>query len=316
MRTSLVRSRKLASIALGVGNTPLLRLSRIGREAPSVEIYAKLELANPGGSVKDRAALRMIQVAAEDGRLTHDKILIDATSGNTGVAYSLYGAALGFRVALVIPSNVSRARIDIARAFGTELIFSDPLEGSDGAIRRVREIVQADPDRYFYADQYENPDNPLAHYYGTGVEILDAVGDRITHFVAGLGTTGTMMGTARRLREHTRPIRCVAVEPTEALHGLEGLKHLPSSLVPKIHDASGYDETFRVATEDGWDMADRLAREEALHVGHSAGAAIFAALEIAKKLDAEGQGGCVVAIVPDRGDRYFAPMKWEKRYEW
>jgi cysteine synthase B len=306
----------LPSVALAVGDTPLLRLESIGRDAPSVEIYAKLEFANPGGSVKDRAALRMMQVALADGRLTRDKILIDSTSGNTGVAYSLFGAALGVRVTLVMPSNVTKARKDISRAFGTEIVFSDPMEGSDGAIRLARRIVEENPGKYFYPDQYSNPDNPAAHYHGTGREILEALGDRITHFVAGLGTTGTMMGTARRLREHTRPIRCIAVEPAEALHGLEGLKHLESSLVPPIHDAAGYDETMRISTEDGWDMADRLARDEALHVGHSGGAAVFAALEVAKRLHREQGGGCVVTIIPDRGDRYFAPMKWEKRYVW
>jgi cysteine synthase B len=299
-----------------VGDTPLIRLSRLGREAPSVEIYAKLEFANPGGSVKDRAALRMMLSALKDGRLSEGKTLIDSTSGNTGVAYSLFGAALGCRVALVMPSNVTKARKDITQAFGTEIIYSDPMEGSDGAIRHVREIVAKDPDRYFYPDQYSNPDNPLAHYHGTAVEILDAVGDRITHLVAGLGTSGTIMGTSRRLREHSRRIRCIAVEPADALHGLEGLKHLPSSIVPPIHDGAGYDETMRVTTEDGWDMADRLAREEALHVGHSSGAAVFAAVELAKKLHAAQEGGCVVTIVADRGDRYFAPMRWEKRYVW
>jgi cysteine synthase B len=306
----------MASVADAVGDTPMVRLSRVAREAPSVEVYAKLELANPGGSVKDRAALRMMSRAAADGRLTSDRTLIDSTSGNTGVAYSIFGAAMGFKVALVMPSNVSKPRKDIARAFGTEILFSDPMEGSDGAIRRVREIVAAEPDRYFYPDQYSNPDNPLAHYHGTGLEILDAVGDRITHFVAGLGTSGTIVGTSRRLKEHARPIRCVAVEPADALHGLEGLKHLPSSLVPGIHDPAAYDETFRVTTEDGWDMADRLAREEALHVGHSSGAAVFASVELAKRLHREQGGGCIVTIICDRGDRYFAPMKWEKRYLW
>ena len=316
MRSSLVRSRKLGSVAEAVGNTPLVRLHRVGRDAPSVEIYAKLEFCNPGGSVKDRAALRMMTEAIKSSALTPDKILIDSTSGNTGVAYSMFGASLGVRVQLVMPSNVSKPRKDIAAAFGTEILFSDPMEGSDGAIRRVREIVAAEPDKYFYPDQYSNPNNPLAHYHGTGAEILDAVGDRITHFVTGLGTSGTIMGTSRRLREHTHPIRCIAVEPADALHGLEGLKHLPSSLVPPIHDAHGYDETFRVTTEDGWDMADRLAQDEALHVGHSSGANVFAALEIAKRLHAEGRGGCVVTILCDRGDRYFLPMKWEKRYTW
>ncbi|WP_437752737.1 PLP-dependent cysteine synthase family protein [Sorangium sp. So ce1389] len=316
MRHALVRSRRMASVIDAVGDTPLVRLSRVGRETPSVEVYAKLEFTNPGGSVKDRAALRMMSRAAADGRLTSQKTLIDSTSGNTGVAYSLFGAAMGFKVALVMPSNVSKARKDIARAFGTELIFSDPMEGSDGAIRLVRELVQKDPERYFYPDQYSNEDNPLAHYHGTAREILDAVGDRITHFVAGVGTSGTIVGTSRRLREHHRPIRCIAVEPEDALHGLEGLKHLPSSLVPAIHDAAAYHETMRISTEQGWDMSDRLAREEALHVGHSGGASVFAAFEIAKRLHSEQQGGCVVAIVPDRGDRYFAPMKWEKRYIW
>ncbi len=312
----LVRARRLDRVVDAVGDTPLLRLERVGREAPSVEVYAKLELANPGGSVKDRAASRMMLRALADGRLSPGKTLIDSTSGNTGVAYSLFGASLGVPVALVMPSNVSRARKDIAKAFGTEIVFSDPMEGSDGAIRKVREIVAKDPERYFYPDQYANPDNPDAHYHGTGAEILDALGDRITHFVAGIGTSGTIMGTSRRLREHARPVRCVAVEPADALHGLEGLKHLPTSLVPAIHDARGYDETIRVTTEDGWDMADRLLREEAIHVGHSSGANVFAALEIAKTLHAKGEGGCVVAIVCDRGDRYFEPMKWERRYVW
>jgi cysteine synthase B len=313
---TLVRSRKLRGVIEGVGQTPLVRLRRVASEAPSVEVWAKLEFANPGGSVKDRAASRMMTTAIADGRLTPDKILIDSTSGNTGVAYSLFGAALGVRVQLVMPSNVSKPRKDIARAFGTEIIFSDPMEGSDGAIVQCRRIALADPDKYFYPDQYGNPDNPGAHYHGTAVELLDVLGDRLTHFVAGIGTSGTIVGTSRRLHEHTRPIRCIAVEPTEALHGLEGLKHLPSSLVPAIHDGAAYDETMRVTTEDGWDMSDRLAAEEALYVGHSSGANVFAAVEVAKKLHAAGQGGCVVAIVCDRGDRYFAPMKWEKHYVW
>ena len=237
-----------------------------------MKIYLKLEFANPGGSVKDRPALQMMRDAIADGRLTKDKILIDATSGNTGVAYSLFGAALGYRVALVMPSNVSQARKDITQAFGTELIFSDPMEGSDGAIRLVRKIVDESPDEYFYPDQYRNPSNPRAHYLGTGREILEQVGDEITHFVTGLGTSGTMMGTTRRLHEHTRKVSCIAVEPAEALHGLEGLKHMDSSIVPEIYDPSLPDEHMVVGTEDGWDMADRLAREEGLHVGHSTGA--------------------------------------------
>ncbi len=283
--------RRIESVIDAVGNTPLVRLRHVAAGAPGVAVYAKLELANPGGSVKDRPALRMMQDALRDGRLTSDKTLIDSTSGNTGVAYSLYGAALGIRVKLVMPLNVSKPRKDIARAFGTEILFSDPMEGSDGAIREVRKIVEANPEKYFYPDQYANPSNPGAHYDGTGREILDAVGDRITHFVAGLGTTGTMMGTTRRLKEHTRAIRCVAVEPTEALHGLEGLKHLATSLVPPIYDPSVPDEILPVTTEDGWIMADRLAREEGLSVGHSSGANVFAAVKIAERAQREQGGG-------------------------
>jgi cysteine synthase B len=311
-----VTARRIESVIDAVGRTPLVRLRRVARDVSDVEVWAKLEFANPGGSVKDRPALRMMLDALADARLTHDKTLIDSTSGNTGVAYSLFGAALGVRVRLVMPSNVSKARKDIARSFGTEIIFSDPMEGSDGAIRLVRDIVAKDPGRYFYPDQYSNPSNWRAHYDGTGAEIVAALGDRITHFVAGLGTTGTMMGCARRLHEHHRPVQCIAVEPAEALHGLEGLKHLESSLVPPIYDANVPDRMLRVTTEDGWDMADRLAREEGLHVGHSSGANVFAALKVAEEAQRAGRGGCVVAIVCDRGDRYFAPMKWERRYVW
>ncbi len=312
----LLRAKRIESVLQAVGNTPLVRLRCLTKNAPDIKVYAKLEFANPGGSVKDRAASRMMTDALADGRLTRDKILIDSTSGNTGVAYSLFGAALGVKVRLVMPSNVSRARKDIARAFGTEITYSDPMEGSDGAIHLVRKLVSENPDQYFYPDQYSNPSNPLAHYEGTGNEILDCLGDELTHFVAGLGTTGTMMGTARRLKEHHRPIRCIAVEPDDALHGLEGLKHLPSSLVPAIYDPLRADETVRVSTEDGWDMADALAREEGLHVGHSSGANVFAAIRVAEQLQREKRSGCVVAIVCDRGDRYFAPLKWEKRYIW
>jgi len=311
-----LRTRRMESVTEAVGDTPLLRLRIVTKNAPDVPVYAKLEFENPGGSVKDRAALRMIEDALKDGRLRKGKTLIDSTSGNTGVAYSLFGAALGIPVKLVMPSNVSKARKDIAKAFGTEIIWSDPLEGSDGAIVLAKKIVDEDPAKWFYPDQYANPSNPLAHYHGTGPEILRDVGDSITHFVAGLGTSGTMMGTARRLKEHHRPIRCVAVEPDSPLHGLEGLKHMASSVVPAIYDRAAHDETVHVTTEDGWDMADTLARDEGLHVGHSAGANIFCAVKIAERLQHEGQPGCVVVIVPDRGDRYFSPLRWEKKYVW
>jgi len=308
--------KRLDSVVDAVGNTPLVRLRHVGRETPGVKLYLKLEYMNPGGSVKDRAALQMMQDAIADGRLTADRTLIDSTSGNTGVAYSLFGAALGYRIALVMPANVSQARKNITRAYGTELIFSDPMEGSDGAIIHCRKIVAADPDKYFYPDQYSNPSNPLAHYLGTGRELLEQVGDELTHFVAGMGTTGTIMGTTRRLKEHSRPVTCVAVEPSEALHGLEGLKHMESSIVPGIYDPKVPDEVLRVGTEDGWDMAERVAAEEGLHVGHSTGANVFGALVLAQRLAARGEEGCIVAIACDRGDRYFAPRRWEKFYEW
>jgi cysteine synthase B len=306
------RFKRIDSIVEAVGNTPLVRLRSIERDNPGVKIYLKLEYLNPGGSVKDRPALNMMRDAIADGRLTKDKILVDATSGNTGVAYSLFGACLGHKVALVMPSNVSQARKNITSAFGTELIFSDPMEGSDGAIRHVRKLVSDFPDKYFYSDQYSNPSNPGAHYKGTGREILEQVGDEITHFVAGLGTSGTMMGTTRRLREHTHKVTCVAAEPAEALHGLEGLKHMASSIIPAIYDEKLPDEILPVPTESGWDMADRISRDEGLHVGHSTGANVWAATQLAKRV----KEGCIVTIACDRGDRYFAPMRWEKHYEW
>lgn len=314
----LHRARTLDRVLDAIGKTPLVRLARLAelRDAPDVKVYAKLEFANPGGSVKDRAARQMILDALADGRLSRDKILVDSTSGNTGVAYAMIGAALGLKIELVMPRNVTEPRKRVARAYGAKLTFSDPMEGSDGAIREVRKMVEAEPDRYFYPDQYSNPSNPGAHYLGTGVEILDDLGRELTHFVAGLGTSGTMMGTTRRLKEAPFPIRCVAVEPDQPLHGLEGLKHMASSLVPAIYDPDVPDEIMPVGTEEGWDMADRLAREEGLHVGHSSGANVWAAVQIAKQHLAAGKPACIVAIVCDRGDRYFAPMKWEKSYVW
>lgn len=307
-----MRFRRLESIADAVGETPLVRLRSLEKDAPGSKIYLKLEYTNPGGSIKDRPALRMIKDAMADGRYTRDKILIDATSGNTGVAYSLFGAAFGMKVNLVMPGNVSKARKDITQAYGTELVFSDPMEGSDGAIRLVRKLVAENPDRYFYCDQYSNPSNPLAHYHGTGREILEQVGDEITHFVASLGTSGTAMGTTRRLREHTRKVICVAAEPSEAMHGLEGLKHMASSIVPKIYDPTLPDENLPVETDDGWDMSERLLEQEGIFVGHSTGANVHAALVLAKR----APGSTVVTIACDRGERYFTPMKWEKHYEW
>ncbi len=322
MTLRLHRSRRLANILDQIGNTPLLKLKKVTAKFPDVEVYVKLEFMNPGGSVKDRPALFMVKDAIEKGQLTRDKILIDATSGNTGVAYSMIGAAMGYRVQLVLPKNASQARKDITQAYGTELIYSSPMEGSDGAIRLVRKLVEENPDTYFYADQYSNPNNPLAHYHTTGGEILDALGDKLTHFVAALGTSGTAMGTTRRLHEanldptRKNKIYCVAAEPAEAMHGLEGLKHMASSIVPGIYDPDLPDEIMPIGTEDGWDMSERVAEEEGLFVGHSGGANIAAALKLAERAQKENGGGCIVTVACDRGDRYFDPVRWEKNYKW
>jgi cysteine synthase B len=306
----------IESLARAVGNTPLVRLRRIGAELPGIRIYVKCEFMNPGGSVKDRAALRMIETAVADGRLGPGRTLIDSTSGNTGVAYAWVCAALGLRCALVMPRNVSAARKRIARAFGAEIIFSDPLEGSDGAIRKARELIAADPDRWFYPDQYGNPDNPRAHELGTAIEITEALDGRVSAFVAGIGTSGTVMGTTRGLRALIPGVRCYAVEPAEPLHGLEGLKHMGSSIVPPIWDPGILDGVLSTATADGWAMAERLGREEGLRIGHSAGAAVAGALVIARRMGAAGEEGNVVTVLPDRADRYFEPRRWERRIAW
>jgi cysteine synthase B len=266
--------------------------------------------------VKDRAALRMIEVALADGRFGRTRTLIDSTSGNTGVAYAWICAALGLRCALVMPTNVSAARKRIARAYGAELVFSDPLEGSDGAIRKVRELVAAEPDRWFYPDQYGNPENPRAHEVGTAVEIAEALGGAVAAFVAGIGTGGTVMGTTRGLRAYVPGVRCYAVEPAEPLHGLEGLKHMATSIVPPIFREHELDAKLSVATADGWAMAERLGRDEGLRVGHSAGAAVAGAVHVAGRLAAEGVTGNVVTVLPDRADRYFQPRRWDRRISW
>jgi cysteine synthase B len=292
-----------------IGNTPLVRIRLLEDRFPELEVYAKAEWFNPGGSVKDRAALSMIEDAERRGSLDRGRTIIDSTSGNTGVAYALIGAARGYRVRLVMPANVSAERKALVEAFGAEAVFTDPLEGSDGAIRTVREMVAAEPDRYFYPDQYSNPANPRAHYLGTGREILEQTGGRITHFVAGLGTTGTFCGTARRLKEHDPSIHCIAVQPEEAFHGLEGLKHLPSSIVPRIWDPSLADEIMWAPTEAAYELARRLARTEGLLVGHSCGAALWAIEQLASRIGR----GVVVTIFPDSGDRYLSSGLYRPR---
>jgi cysteine synthase B len=303
-------------VARLVGSTPLVRLRRIGAELPGVRIYGKCEFMNPGGSVKDRAALGMIQAGLRDGRFGEGRTLVDSTSGNTGVAYAWICAALGLRCALVMPRNVSAARKRITAAYGAELIFSDPLEGSDGALRAVRALVAAEPGRWFYPDQYSNPENPGAHERGTAVEIAEALDGRVTAFVAGIGTSGTVMGASRGLRALAPGVRCFAVEPAEPLHGLEGLKHMASSLVPAIWRPAELDGVLPVETAAGWAMAERLGREEGLRVGHSAGAAVAGALEVAGRMAAAGERGNVVTVLPDRADRYFEPRRWDRRIAW
>jgi cysteine synthase B len=312
---SLHSNQRVTSVLDLIGNTPLIRLRSVEAHAGgNVEIWAKCEFENPGGSVKDRAARQMIMDALADGRLGPDKILIDSTSGNTGVAYSMIGAALGIPVHLVMPANVSVARKNITQAYGTKVIFSSELEGSDGAIRLARDIVAGDPDRYFFPNQYANPSNPRAHYLGTGAEIIAALGERVTHFATGIGTTGTIMGTGRRLKELNPAIQVVGIEPDDSFHGLEGLKHLQSSLVPDIWKPEGIvDRMLPMPTDEAWDAADSLCKTDGIFIGHSAGANVAGALRVAREA---GPGAVVVTILPDRGDRYFQPMKWEKHYVW
>jgi cysteine synthase B len=292
----------IRSLTEAVGNTPLVRLESL--EPPGVEIYAKLEWFNPGGSVKDRAALRIIQEALPTLR---GRTLLDSTSGNTGIAYAWIGAALRIPVALVMPGNVSEARKRIARHFGARIIFSDALEQSDGAIRLARKLVRDDPDQWFYADQYSNEANPRAHELGTAQEIWNQTGGRVTHAVIGIGTGGTIMGTGRGLKARRRDVQVIAVEPAEALHGLEGLKHMPSSIVPPIYKESELDRKLSIPSDLGWDMAERLIRDENLLAGHSAGAAAAGAMQVARELNDSGQRAVVVTLFPDRADRYLPP---------
>ena len=297
-----MQAAPIGSLTQAVGNTPLVRLRSL--EPPGVEIHAKLEWFNPGGSVKDRAALAIIQDALP---ILRGRTLLDSTSGNTGIAYAWIGAALGVPVALVMPGNVSEARKRIARHFGARIIFSDPLEQSDGAIRLARKLAQEEPDKWFYADQYSNDANPRAHELGTAKEIWEQSGGRVTHAVIGIGTGGTIMGTGRGLKARRRDIQVVAVEPAEALHGLEGLKHMPSSIVPRIYKQSELDRKLSIPTDLGWDTAEQLVRDEGLLAGHSAGAAAAGAMQVARELSESGQRGVVVTLFPDRADRYLPP---------
>lgn len=286
-----------------VGHTPLVRLSEITAHLPdSVDVWVKLEFMNPGGSVKDRPARQIILDALESGELTEGGTLIDSTSGNTGVAYSMLGAALGIDVELVMPENVSQSRKHIVRTYGAEIVFSDPMEGSDGAIRKVEEIVENDDsDEYFFADQYNNPSNPRAHETTTAPEIWRQTDQTVTHFVAATGTSGTIMGTGRGLKQRNPGISVIGVQPDDAFHGLEGLKHMPTAIVPGIYDESALDDVRRVSTEESWEMAQRLAAEEGIAAGYSAGANVAEAVSVAEEIDE----GVVVTVICDHADRYF-----------
>ena len=291
----------LESILDAIGRTPLLRL-RLGGVPAGVEVWGKCEWFNPGGSVKDRTALSLVTDGERAGALGPGKVIVDSSSGNTAVGLALVGRARGYAVELFMPRSVNAERQALCRAYGASIVFTDPLLGSDGALEEVRRRVAASPDRYFYADQYRNPANPLAHYRTTGPEIWEQTGGRVTHFVAGLGTTGTIVGTARFLHAQTPRVRVVAVEPDHEMHGLEGLKHLPSAIVPEIYDASAHDQKVTASTEAAYAMCAEVLRDQGLLVGHSAGAALWAAREVARGLSS----GVVVALLPDGGERYLS----------
>jgi cysteine synthase B len=294
-----------------IGNTPLLRLARIGREFPGVEFLGKAEWLNPGGSIKDRAAANIVAQARAAGKLTSGKILLDSTSGNTGIAYAMIAAAQGFPVTLCMPENVSVERKRILHAYGANIIYTDPADGSDGAIRKARQLAAERPDLYFYADQYSNDANWQAHYLGTANEIWQQTEGRITHFVAMLGTSGTFMGTSRRLKELNPRVRCISLQPDSAFHGIEGTKHMASAIVPKIYDPALADENVGISTEDAHAMARRLAREEGLLVGVSSAGAIVGCLQLARQLK-KNEHAVMVAILPDSGDKYLSERFWEE----
>lgn len=294
-----------------IGNTPLLKLARIGAEFSGVEFYGKAEWCNPGGSVKDRPALSMIRRGLESGKLRPGKTLIDATSGNTGIAYAMIAAALGYPVKLCLPDSASQERKRILRALGAELVITPGDEGTDGAIRRVKEIVGADPERYFYPDQYSNPANWQAHYRTTANEIWEQTGGRITHFIAALGTSGTFVGTSRRLKELKPSVRCISLQPDAAFHGLEGWKHMSTAIRPAIYDEEIADENLEIGTEDAYRMVKRMAREEGLMVSPSAAAAVVGCLRVANGLGSD-EHAVIVTVFADSASKYLTERFWDE----
>jgi len=301
------RSTGLTSL---IGNTPLLRLERMSQEFPGVEILAKAEFFNPGGSVKDRAGFNMIREGERSGKLTPERTILDATSGNTGIAYAMIGACQGYKVKLCLPKNASMERKQMLKAYGAEMVFSDPNEGSDGAIRLCREIYAQDPDRYFYPDQYNNPANWKAHYDGTALEILEQTAGRITHFVSAMGTSGTFTGNSRRFRRDAPHVKCISAQPESGFHGLEGLKHMPTALVPGIYDPTLADGNVWIDTDDAYEMTRRMARDEALLVGISSGANLVAARKVARELVEASESGVIVTILCDGAGKYLSEPFW------
>jgi S-sulfo-L-cysteine synthase (O-acetyl-L-serine-dependent) len=310
--TTTVAARLGEHLLDRIGNTPLLSLDRISSEFPGVQILGKAEWFNPGGSVKDRAAYSMIRDGERRGVLRPGKIILDATSGNTGIAYAMVGAALGYGVKLCLPTSASEERKHILNAYGVDIVYTPGDEGTDGAIRRVREIYQADPEKYFYPDQYGNAANPLAHYNGTGLEIWQQTRGEITHFIAGLGTSGTFVGVTRRLRELKPSVRCISMQPDSGFHGLEGLKYMPTAIVPTIYDPTLADENMEIQTEDAHAMVKRLTRQQGLLVGVSAGAVVYAATQVARRLP-RGERAVIVVILPDSGEKYLSDKFWSEQ---
>jgi S-sulfo-L-cysteine synthase (O-acetyl-L-serine-dependent) len=294
-----------------IGNTPLLRLEKIPREFPGIEIFAKAEYFNPGGSVKDRAAVSMVLDGERSGKLNHNRTILDSTSGNTGIAYAMIGANRGYKVKLVLPGNASDERKRILKAYGAEMVFSAADEGSDGAIRLCREIYRQDPDSYFYPDQYNNPANWKAHFEHTGPEIIKQSGARLTHFVASMGTSGTFTGVTRRLRRDLPEVRCISAQPSSGFHGLEGLKHMPTAIRPGFYDDKLADENLWIETEDAYRMVRRLAREEGLLVGISSGCNVHAATLVARDLAARGESGIIVTVLCDSAEKYLSEHFWD-----
>ncbi len=310
MNTASAVTKIGLSIMDRIGNTPLVRLERISADLPRTEVYGKAEWTNPGGSVKDRAASGIVQEAFRSGKMSGGKRLLDSTSGNTGIAYAMLGAACNFGVTLCVPANVSVERKRILQAYGAEIIYTDPGEGSDGAILKAQEMVAQHPSRYFYADQYSNDSNWLAHYYGTANEIWEQTYGRVTHFVTVLGTSGTFMGTTRRLKELNPAIQCISLQPDSPFHGIEGAKYMPTSIVPKIYDPTQADRNLEISTEACDAMARRLAREEGLLVGTSSAASLVGAFRVAR--ESELEHSVVVCIFCDGADKYLSERFWDE----